>query len=61
MNAQDRLIGAAIWTFAFLIVALVSLAFNNIPVAAGLIVGAMVYSVYSLYSVLTERRKTLKQ
>jgi predicted membrane-bound spermidine synthase len=61
MNAQDRLIGAVIWTLGFLIVALASLGLNNTSIAAGLIIGAMAFDAYSLYLVIIERRKTLKR
>jgi hypothetical protein len=61
MDAQDRLIGAVISTLGFLIVTISSLALNNIPVAAGLIVGAIAFDIYSLYSATTARRKTLKR
>ncbi len=61
MDAQDRLIGAVILTLGFLIVALTSLALNNIPVAAGLIVGAIAFNIYLLYSAITARRKALER
>ena len=60
MDAQDRLVGAGMWTLGFLIVALASLALNNTSVAAGLISGAMAFDAYSLFLVVTERRKALK-
>jgi len=61
MDAQDRLIGAVIWTLGFLIVALASLALNNTSVAAGLISGAMAFDAFSLYLVVTKRRRTPKR
>jgi hypothetical protein len=44
VEPQDRLIETDILTLAFLIVALASLALNNIPVAVGLIYGAMAFA-----------------
>jgi uncharacterized membrane protein len=57
MTDKDRGIAFVILAMSFNIVGLGSLAFGNVPVAAGLLTGALVFLVTSLFYLTIEYRE----
>ena len=57
MTDKDRGIAFVVLAMSFNIVGLGSLAFGNIPVAAGLLIGSLVFLVFSLFYLTREYRQ----